>query len=534
MFHFQISALLTVLLLWMGSSASPSGELESALSKLDQILKDEKAITLRKEARLDSLRTCMEAATSARERYGYMKQLYTEFARYNLDSALYYAHKKEDLAKKIGDQALINDALNDRADRYIISGMYRYAEAVLDSMVIDSNTSSQALVNYHRSLISLHHGLKLTNKDPLFNARLDEKEHYYRNLIFNAADSTVLYFYTYTHENLIDQGRPAEARRELERYLSIGPTSPDELSILHYCLAKTYKAQGDEDKALTHYAISAWYDLSEGVRSSRSLIKTALMTMEDGQTRRAFSYITRAYDDATQADARVCLEEISGFMPEVIASYEKLSSQRYKDVLLILLLLALLLTASIISLVIVRRYQVKIVRLNRKVKSANQKLSRSVQMMESTLGQYVTMFTSHINSLEEYRSTIRVVAKSKDIEEITRALRSDDYIDAKRETLLTEFDRAFLEVFPNFVEQLNALLKEDQRIGQNLPAGKLSNELRIFALIRLGVVESADISRFLKKSPSTIYNYRVKLRNASIYSNEEFEQRLMAIGKPHE
>ena len=141
MFHFQISALLTVLLLWMGSSASSSGELESALSKLDQILKEEKAITLRKEARLDSLRTCMEAATSARERYGYMKQLYTEFARYNLDSALYYAHKKEDLAKKIGDQALVNDALNDRADRYIISGMYRYAEAVLDSMVIDSNTS---------------------------------------------------------------------------------------------------------------------------------------------------------------------------------------------------------------------------------------------------------------------------------------------------------------------------------------------------------------------------------------------------------
>ena len=534
MFHFQISALLTVLLLWMGSSASSSGELESALSKLDQILKEEKAITLRKEARLDSLRTCMEAATSAREWYGYMKQLYTEFARYNLDSALYYAHKKEDLAKTIGDQALVNDALNDRADRYIISGMYRYAEQVLDSMVIDRNTSPQALVSYHRSLISLHHGLKLTNKDPLFNERLDAKEHYYRNLIFNAADSTVLYFYTYTHENLIDEGRPGEARKVLEQYLTTNPTSHDELSILNYCLAKTYREEGNLDKALTHYAISAWYDLAEGVRSSRSLIKTAQMAMENGQTHRAFSYITRAYDDATQADARVCLEEISNFMPEVIASYEKISSQRYKDVLLILILLGLLLLASVIGLFIVRRFQIRIVRLNRKVKSANQKLSRSVQVMESTLGQYVTMFTSHINSLEEYRSSIRVVAKSKDIEEITRALRSDDYIDAKRETLLSEFDRAFLAAFPDFVEKLNALLKEDQRVGQNLPEGKLTNELRIFALIRLGVSESADISRFLKKSPSTIYNYRVKLRNASIYSNEEFEKRLMAIGKPQE
>ena len=534
MFYPCFVTVLLGALLWMGNPNHKSAEQEAALSKLDQLLKEEKSIIRQKEARMDSLRTRLGQAATDRERYSVLKQLYIENARYDLDSALYYAHKKEALAKKTGNQALINDALNDRADRYIISGMYRYAEQILDSIVIDKNTSPQALVAYHRSLISLHHGLKLTNKDPLFNERLDKKEHYYRNLIFNAADSTVLYFYTYTHENLIDQGRPEEARKVLEQYLATNPTSHDELSILNYCLAKTYREQGDLDKALTHYAISAWYDLVEGVRSSRSLIKTAQMAMENGQTDRAFSYITRAYDDATQADARVCLEEISGFMPGVIASYEKLSSQRYKDVLLILLLVVLLLAASVISLVIVRRFQIKIVRLNRKVNSVNQKLSRSVQLMESTLGQYVTMFTSHINSLEEYRSSIRVVAKSKDIEEITRALRSDDYIDAKRETLLSEFDRAFLAAFPDFVEKLNALLKEDQRVGQNLPEGKLTNELRIFALIRLGVNESADISRFLKKSPSTIYNYRVKLRNASIYSNEEFEKRLMAIGKPHQ
>lgn len=521
-------------LLWMGNPSHKSAGQEAALSRLDQLLKEEKDITLQKEERLDSLRTLLGQAKADRSRYFILKKLYNENARYNLDSALYYAHRKEDLARKMGNRSLLNDALIDRADRYIISGMYRYAEQALDSTVMDKNTPSQVLVAYHRSLISLHHGLKLTNKDPLFNQRLDEKEHYYRSLIFDAADSTVLYFYTYTHENLIEQGRPEEARKVLEQYLATNPTSPDELSILHYCIAKTYREQGNLDQALTHYAISAWYDLSEGVRSSRSLIKTAQMAMENGQTKRAFSYITRAYDDATQADARVCLEEISRFMPEVIASYDELSSQRYRDVVLILLLLLLLLVASVIGLFIVRRFQIRIVRLNRKVKSANQKLSRSVQVMESTLGQYVTMFTSHINSLEEYRSSIRVVAKSKDMEEITRALRSDDYIDAKRETLLTEFDRAFLTVFPDFVEQLNALLKEDQQVGQNLPEGKLTNELRIFALIRLGVTESADISRFLKKSPSTIYNYRVKLRNASIYSNEEFEKRLMAIGKPKE
>ena len=75
------------------------------------------------------------------------------------------------------------------------------------------------------------------------------------------------------------------------------------------------------------------------------------------------------------------------------------------------------------------------------------------------------------------------------------------------------------------------MLKPGQHIGEDLPAGKLSNELRIFALIRLGVNESAAIARFLNKSPSTIYNYRVKLRKASICPKNEFESRLIEIGK---
>ena len=503
---------------------------QEALTRLDHTLQEKAFIEKIKESHIADLRNKARQTENGYVRFEMYKSLYEEYERYDLDSALYYVHREEEQARIMNDATLINTARQDRANRYIISGMYRYAEQALDSIDI-TNASSRARVAYYRSLITLHHGLTLTNKDPLFHERLNKTEHDYRDQIFNAADTTVLYYYTYRAENELDRGRPERARWELERYLKTEPTSPDELSILHYCMGKSYLAEGNIDQALAHNAISAYYDISQGVRSSRSLIKTARLAMQKGQTEKAFSYITRAYEDATQADARICLEEISTFMPEIISSYDKLNKRRYEDVLLIVMLLAMFLAACIASLFIVRNYQVKILRSDRIIKNINQKLSSSVKLLESTLGRYLTMFTSHINSLEEYRSSIRVVAKSKDIEEITRALRSDDYIDAKRETLLREFDRTFLGVFPNFVEQLNALLREDQRIGQNLPAGKLTNELRIFALIRLGVTESADISRFLKKSPSTIYNYRVKLRNASIYSNEEFEKRLMEIGK---
>ena len=348
----------------------------------------------------------------------------------------------------------------------------------------------------------------------------------------------MLYYHTYSAEYEIDKGAPEKARGKLEHAIRTRHNSVDDLAILHYCIAKTYRLEGDMDKALVHYAISARYDLGHGVRASRSLIQTARMVMAKGQTRKAFSYITRAHQDAVLSDARICLTEISAFMPRILSSYEQVNRRRFQDIYLIILLMALLLALAVAGLYFARRYQKRVLKYDKTIKSINENLQRHIlevkkanELRENTLGQYVAMFTEHINSLEEYRSSIRVIAKSKDLDEITRALRSDDFIDVRREALLQEFDRVFLAVFPEFVSQLNALLREDSRIGKNLPEGRLNNEIRIFALIRLGVKESADIARFLKKSPSTIYNYRVKLRKASLCPNAEFETRLMEIGK---
>lgn len=531
--------ILAAALLLAGTPGQSTIPCEDVLSELDRLIKEEDHIIREKEARIQGLHAKLAASPQPRQRYCLLKELYDEYARFNLDSALHYAHAKEELARKLADRTLINDALKDKADRYIISGMYRYAEDALGAVQMDERDSPQTRVAYYRSLITLHHNINLSNKDTVFKKHLDHIEHQYRDMIFNVADTTMLYYYTYRAENELDKGRPDVARRELERYLNMDPTNPDELSILHYCIAKTYRREGDNDRAFTHYAISARYDLSTGVRSSRSLIQTARYAMFNGQIDRAFAYITHAYNGATLSDARVCLEEISDFMSEIIASYDLVNKQRFNAILVILVLLAMLLAGSIISIVIIRRYQKAVLRYGKITKSINSSLKLSLEQLkkaneirETTLGRYAAMFSSHINSLEEYRSFLRVLAKSHDIKEIIQALRSDEFIDAKRESLLKEFDHTFLTVFPDFISELNSLLQEDQRIGQDLPPGKMTNEIRIFALIRLGVKESSDIARFLKKSPSTIYNYRVKLRNASIYPNEEFDKRLQEIGKP--
>ena len=233
------------------------------------------------------------------------------------------------------------------------------------------------------------------------------------------------------------------------------------------------------------------------------------------------------------------LDEINRSLPGIIGSYEQLERHRRRQLMGFLAVTFLFLAALGAALLLLNRDRKRIGRMQREIQGINVRLAENVdrlkesnQIKDTYLGRYLSMFSEHIDALERYRSGLRVTAKSKDFDDILRALKSDAYIDTERKTLYDEFDATFLGVFPDFVNQLNGLLREDARIGADLPPGKLSNELRIFALIRLGVTESAQIARFLKKSPSTVYNYRVKLRNAAACDRDEFEAKLMEIGNP--
>jgi hypothetical protein len=119
--------------------------------------------------------------------------------------------------------------------------------------------------------------------------------------------------------------------------------------------------------------------------------------------------------------------------------------------------------------------------------------------------------------------------KQQDINLIQHELRSEDYIEEEAKLFYDRFDKFFLKLFPNFIEQFNELLEPDKRVGTRLEPGKLTNELRIFALMRLGVEEPAKVAKFLRRSPSTIYNYRIKMRNAAIGNRDDFEKNVMKI-----
>ena len=511
-----LAACLFLLLPACREGGSPAPEWETALRELDRSLDQEARLSQTHVANLADLKIQFKHAATPRTRYRFCDRIFDGYLKYDVDSALRYAHLKDAIALEMDDPELRLDAALDLAQRYLISGMYHTALEAVQAVDTTAAVSPGRLAAYYQTLNSIYHGMALAAKDPELSARFRAQELLYQRRSRALLTEDMLDYYTVNADIEIENGHPERARQLMTDRLADERLSLQDQAIAHYWIAKTYREEGDRENEMKHYAISANCDQLAPVKASRSLIRLSRILYERGDLDRAYTYIVRAYEDATRSDARTALDEINQSQPGIIASYEKLEQRRQRQ----------------LNLLRLYRNHKRIGRMQRQILENVDRLKESNQIKDTYLGRYLSMFSEHIDALERYRSGLRVTAKSKDLDDILRVLKSDAYIDTERKTLYDEFDATFLGVFPDFVNQLNGLLREEARIGQDLPPGKLSNELRIFALIRLGVTESAQIARFLKKSPSTVYNYRVKLRNAAACDRDEFEKKLMEIGNP--
>ena len=166
--------------------------------------------------------------------------------------------------------------------------------------------------------------------------------------------------------------------------------------------------------------------------------------------------------------------------------------------------------------------------MNSCLSSTNIELSESNQIKEEYIARFIKLCSTYINRLDAYRRMVSKKVSAGQIAELLKITRSQDALDEELEELYANFDTAFLHLFPNFVGKFNDLLQENEQI---LPKkGELLNtELRIFALIRLGIEDSSQIAEFLRYSVNTIYNYRAKVRNKARGSREDFDDLVRKI-----
>ena len=166
--------------------------------------------------------------------------------------------------------------------------------------------------------------------------------------------------------------------------------------------------------------------------------------------------------------------------------------------------------------------------MNRKLSEANAELSELNTIKQQYITYYLEQCTMYLDKLEEYRRSLAKLAITSKINELFKAIKSERFIEEERIKFYKSFDETFLNLYPHFVEQFNELLAEGEKIYPK-PGELLCTEIRIFALIRLGISDSNKIARFLRYSINTIYIYRSKVRNKAKGDKAEFEQEVMKI-----
>ena len=543
--HLHIYAAAVILLV---AGCTPKGEYShevlEALRELDRTIADKETYEKQKETHILDIKSKMTSISSPESHYEILDRLYQEFYQYNIDSAIFYANTKLNLARTGAMANYANDAVLDLADRYVMSGMYAEVIGILEEIdygSLDWPEIPRYLHIYH----ALYDGMEKVCDDPLLRKKYMSLKHEYRDRLYERlGDDDIAKLFVHS-EMLYDYGMPEEALDELlERY---GSEDSDIhiMAVLSYSIARAYRRCSDNEKAMLWYVQSAINDIKTPVHEYMSLHELAALLYEAGDIKRAYRYITISVNDAIAANARINIQSINEFLPIISDSYNrqmKFGRQNLQIALSGISILFLLLVAASIIMVTdrkriafaeqeTRKANGELQKLNIQLEKYIDRLQEASDIKETYLGRYIDLCSDYIGRLDRYRMQLGRIAKTSGLDELRKELKSTSFIEEELSEFYAQFDATFLHLFPDFVEQLNELMQPDKRIRlKSSDSAILTTELRILALIRLGVHDSVKIAGFLRRSVSTVYNYRVKMRNAALNNREDFEKQIMKIG----
>jgi len=523
-------------------------EMDSLLRELDNTIENYQLYTNIKEQKLIHLKELLKMATSDEQRYIICGQLYDEYKSYTSDSALTYARKKLVIAEKLNDIRKLNDARLNLSSIMGTLGMYKEAMDILSN--IDINTSPDLKAYYFHIYRTIYGSMSDYAVSSQEKARYDFQTSAFRDslLIVNPPSSS-------THimvktDQLIVKKQYDEALKLLLDYFPTIKDDNHDRAIIAYSISLAYQGKRERNLEKRWLTISAIYDIQSATKEYISLRNLAFLLYKDGDIDRAYKYIRRSLEDALFCNARLRTIEITQMLPIIDKAYQLQSDAREKQMIISLISISTLSFLLIIAIFFVYRQMKKLgaarkglsqandqlINLNHELFGTNEELKKTNETLveaniikEEYIGRYMDQCSVYIDKLDDYRRLLNKTAAAGKIDDLLHALKSKQFIEEELKEFYHNFDSTFLQLFPTFVEEFSGLLVDNAET--QLKQGELLNtELRIFALIRLGISDSVKISHFLRYSLSTIYNYRTKLRNKAIGSRNEFEANVMRIG----
>ena len=535
----RVAALLWLCLCCSTARAGCHYNVDSLLRVLDAVIDSSAVYNARLQQDLVGYRVAFENAEDDEIRFQKAHTLFKTYRKYRLDSALYYARQRVLIAYRINIPDSILSARLDEADALKCLGRLNDALAVLDAMPHNAYIGNNT--HYFSLYLSILLSLSQMTTDDLEVARYKSLLMHYRDTInlVNVHDTLTICVNTCA----IDKGH-GRFKEALEGLLRFGEMHGDLVAnsaIYWYELADTYRNLDDLESAKYCYTMSAIIDKRNSSKTYTSLQSLAWLLYQENDTERAYRYITCSLNDVMSSNARNRLALVGEYLPIITAAYthHQHNLDLRRNILIAVSLLAAIILSALLWAIYKRNKHLammhnelaanndKLQYLNSRLEELNRELVESNMIKEEYIGQLFNLCSSYISEAEKNRVKMLGKLKSGKLKEVQEHL---DQSTMKQDLsqLFYNFDMIFLELFPDFIDGFNALLRPGEQIevkGDNL----LSPELRIYALVRLGINDSTKIASFLHYSPQTVYNYRLKTRNRSDLPKDEFVKRVQRL-----
>ena len=496
-----------------------------ALSKVDNLIELHQSTQTNYQKQLDSLQLVISSANMSDdesfERYG---QLFDMYRGFNVDSQLVFVQKRLALASQTDILEHKQVAQLNNAEVLMRSGMYHEAISWMDMVAASPVEPVLRPYYFHlrRTLYGLMEDFSITEQERLHYHQLTQD---YRDSIIAVEPAKSFVHELVRADALYAVGQYNQALEVLEAYEAANGAETESVNIRSITKAQIYRAMGNHKEEKRYLIISACADLQKALREYIALRELAVLLYNEGDVERAYRYMTCAIEDANAGNMRGRTLEIGMIYPIVESAYRKQIVMRERLLYGLIASIALIATLSVLFSVYYARQRKKLAIVNSKLKEANIDLKQSNHIKTVYVGHYMEMTSLLIERFDAWRKQLNQKIKSNDIEPVQKELASQRFTQEQLAAFYRDFDEAFLNIFPDFVDKVQDLLI-DNYVFRTKPGEKLNTDLRVLCCIRLGITDSTQIASFLRYSLSTIYNSRTRMRNLAKGNRDKFEERV--------
>lgn len=543
-------SLLYILFLLLPTTLSAGSKTQQLRQKLDNLLEQRNALIDNKNKDINRLKKNLTTSENTLKRLQTYDQLFEEYYVFQFDSAMTYLNKGIKLAKETQNTYYYNSNTISKAELLSIGGLYN--EAIHEIEQVDTTVLDKAQhFEYYFSLFRIHTYWADFCNDKTYTPihRLKAQEYLKKAMPFcDETDKT--YEYYLGEYAVFVLNNPQTARSHYIKAIKQLPQNSRFYAMSCFALSGSYGNEGNTEKQEEFLLLSSIADIENCTMENFALQNLAMYIFEHNKDELdlAQQYIQTALEDAHFYNNRLRIIEISSKLPVIVSSYQQTLNQRNKvqmtAIIVISLLLLFLLSAVFYIVKQTKRLSLQqqelqknnnqLSELNRQQKELNTQLHGLNALLVDTNRKrerlaklYIDLCAKYIARLKKQQTLVKRKIKANQTTELLSQLSSERLSEEDAATFLSRFDKAFLDLYPDFTEELNSLLLPEGQI-QNKNTDELTTEQRIMALIRLGVKESAEIADLLFYSPQTIYNYRSVLKGKAI-NKETFEEEVMKL-----